>query len=826
MHLEQPKSLGKTIEVTATNRPIKVAYLVPHEESPDNHMVIDAVFYESYTRWAGVYTLIIPSDSRGFLYPNYEAWLQLFDPDFICAYLELEVDLVKKIDRLSCPIALIQHQIRKIHSHELRWQDFICDWGHYFAPISSMTTVQSPRGRYAFLGRREPEAEVTVATQFQDSSTNRFFSDNFGTAFDVHIVTHAIPGLFRTLCLVPPGLSDRIVAGTERCTTVAEMLSAISNGKVVPIASFAMSHSEAIRRPQQRQWASNFNLFIGDSLLDRIHFWNARHFSTGMLVPEMTFFNDPDLVVQLGKYLNNNNFIGQSNGPRRVSLRSHSHTQEELASINRILQQHTHNMVVVSETFNRPAIPDTSDLKLGFYTASSDTSTFKVAEDSSTITPKEPAHFIYIAPRHKFIAKGQWMVDLDIQRHNNLSPFSNVVDNWMLPRRREIVKAFTTSLGKITAGNQLAVLPTLTNYPFGGQLTNTNLLYALRLPSDESFFRYLVQDFVEYPNDDLRGTTTKASQRDLSISDKGQNLRGVISMFDRLYDAYSILTNKYWREVLRSANDDSAKYLVFTRNKLDSFLPNDRSSKETMMGKLNVDDIGKVQKFMDNNLTDTLEYLIRVNVFYCVHQWRCQFCGHINSRNFDGMMIRNTCGICNTVYFAPIDLEWTYQLNEFVYRSLVKHTGLPVLWTLGFLQDQSRRHSFWYLPEVDLYKDHNQPDEKSEIDILCMSEGKFYAVEVKLSASQLVNSSKEVKDFIEKVGFIQPDVAMLSFERYCDREEDVEGIRNALSERVDQIKRSIGSGTEVRVLVASDLREFIEHPAELGHFGRRTGSLY
>lgn len=134
--------------------------------------------------------------------------------------------------------------------------------------------------------------------------------------------------------------------------------------------------------------------------------------------------------------------------------------------------------------------------------------------------------------------------------------------------------------------------------------------------------------------------------------------------------------------------------------------------RERLMKELHLSDIGAVSIFMNNNLTDTLEYLIRTNVFYEVHQWRCQYCGHTNSRSFDGMKIKNSCEICSKEYFAPIDLEWTYQLNDFVYRSLTKHTGLPVLWTLGFLQDCPTTGSFWYLPEVDLYEKRDDPEKK------------------------------------------------------------------------------------------------------------------
>jgi hypothetical protein len=57
-----------------------------------------------------------------------------------------------------------------------------------------------------------------------------------------------------------------------------------------------------------------------------------------------------------------------------------------------------------------------------------------------------------------------------------------------------------------------------------------------------------------------------------------------------------------------------------------------------------------------------------------------------------------------------------------------------VLWTLGFLQERIARGSFWYLPEVDLYEKYDDEERKNEVDILCMLGGKFYLLEVKLSA--------------------------------------------------------------------------------------------
>ena len=665
MNQSHPTNIGKAVEVRASNRPLKIAYVVPYEESSVNHMIIDAVFHESYTRWAGAYTVIIPASSKEFLHPGYQSWLEFFDPDFVYTYLELDSSFVEIIDRSCSPIAFLRHKMNGRDPADRGWRAFIPEWGLYFRAISSITTIPSPQAQPVHFMARELEAEVTVATQYPDGVETRLFSDNFGTAFDSNTVTYPVPGLYRTLCLVPSDLPQNHVAGTERCTSMADMLSAISTRKARPIARFAMAHSEAISKVESYRWSDSFNLFVGNSLLDRLHFWNARHFTPnhaaylGSIILEPEFFNDPSLVILLGQYLNNNNFLGQHNGPAKVFIRSYSQTEEELRSIADRLRKHTYNLVAVDKDFSLPAVPKEEDLKRAFARGSTDISTFKLSEDFSTLAAKEPSHFTYLLPRYKGLASGQWITELEIQRHNNLSKSSNVIDTWELPRRRNIVRAFTSNLGKVTRSHQLAVLPVSKDFPFVGRSMNEDYSYGLSLPDDGTFFRCLVLDGFRFAQDDLRATIAKPLYQDLQISDKGQNLRGAVSMFQNLSSAYEVLTNKYWRRVLREGREDSVRHLVFTMNQLSGYLPNDRLTKEELRKKLHLNDIGKVTQYLEGNLTDTLEYLIRLKVFFYVHQWRCEYCGHTNSRTFDSMKIKNDCEICSTQYLAPIDLEWT-----------------------------------------------------------------------------------------------------------------------------------------------------------------------
>jgi hypothetical protein len=224
MRWDRPSSLGKTVEAKEINRPVKIAYLVPFDDALHTQMNLDAVFFESYTRWAGAYTLVIPTKAQEFLTEGYAEWLRHYDPDFIYSYVELDAAFIEKIDHLCCPITFLKHKKRNREDHEIDWRSFLPYWDHYILPVSSISTVQSLASYPQFPNRERP-GEPIVFTQYGMNPVDRFLADNFGTGFSLNTVTHAIPGFFKTLCLVPAGLPEHMYAGTERCFSTLEAFS-------------------------------------------------------------------------------------------------------------------------------------------------------------------------------------------------------------------------------------------------------------------------------------------------------------------------------------------------------------------------------------------------------------------------------------------------------------------------------------------------------------------------------------------------------------------------------------------------------------------------
>lgn len=805
--------------------------MVPHEEAEYSHWILDAVFCECYTRWSGASTLIIPTDGHCFLHQEeYEQWLELYDPDFIYSYVQLEQELVDRIDGKSCPISFEQHERRG--PGEPRWQDFFPHWHLNFEAVPSLSVIHSPyAGNRRSLASDKERNVPTLITQWRDFDKYRFIPDNFGATLDLDNYPNPVSGLFETLCYTPEVVSEHTAVGTNKTTSIADILQQIASSKVLPIVRLAMIHAGPVPRAISQEWSHKFSLFVGTSCLDRIHMWNARNLCRDSfdVVPGLLVSNeqlqDEDCLKALGQFLDRRNFMGQHNSPAWCAVRSFTHSSEELAPLVEQLRTHTYNHVVLNEGYNAPAIPTPNEVKKSYKTKLTDTMVFRLSDDTNTIQAREPEHFTFIPSRFGSTGRGQWMVELEIERHNDLSRFSNVVDVWMLPRRHCVVGAFTRNPARVSKDHLLALLPSTGSFSFGFEPIRQRLTYDLSLPDDENLFEWLLLEH-HLPGDDLRSGSAHRMYEDIAISDKGQNLRGVISMFGHLSGASELLTNHYWRNVLREWKGRSDNNKARTLSHFEGLLPSSRESKEKLQTQLHFRDIGLVGKYLSANLKDTLELLIEKRVFFRVYQWRCSYCGHANSRTFDDVKESNNCDICAKPHNAPLDIEWKYELNDFVYRSLCERNGLTVLWALGHLQQKTWVHSFYYLPEVDLYPNHDNRETKNEIDALCVFGGKFLALEAKKSAASLIEKPQEISKFTEKIRMLRPDAAWLVFEQYCESETDLTTTKARLGAVVKEIAESVGTRTIVNSIVASDFPDFNEHPVDLGYSGWRVDEVF
>ena len=103
-----------------------------------------------------------------------------------------------------------------------------------------------------------------------------------------------------------------------------------------------------------------------------------------------------------------------------------------------------------------------------------------------------------------------------------------------------------------------------------------------------------------------------------------------------------------------------------------------------------------------------------------------------------------------------------------------------------------------------------------------MMDGKFYAVEAKLSATGFTKKADEIDKFIKKISLIRPDVAALAFEQYCDSEAELDSSKAYLKKVVEDISQKVGQHIKIETVIASDFKEFNEFPVDLGYWGKRV----
>lgn len=765
-----PQQLKRNIDVRAKNRPVKIAYIVPYTNIEKSHLILDAIFYESYARWGGARTLIIPSDINKFQYSEYEKWLEYFDADFIYTYVELEIELIKKIERICCPILFIKHNIK---NSTQGWRSYLPSWSsHSLNFVSSITTL-------SWMVNDHNNMPTIVAQQDEEVPSIRFVRDNFGINCYTDRYISSEDGLFNMLYLIPEGKSDTGNVGTKKTNSILEILNDVTLSHTLTFSQLASACCTSIPKIDPDDWGYTFNLFIGNSCLDRINFWNSRHFIISKkmipcsLILDANFLQDDDNLKQLGHLLNKLNWLRRgSSGPYEVSLRSLSLSEYELGKINEKLNNHTNNTVGIPENFSAPVLP--KKFRKGWQDYNNDEYEFKLNETINKGIINEPLHFSLMPPQFNRLKEGQWAIDLNIERHNNLSKFDYARSYWRIPRWNNVSSCFTPQRSKITKNYMVTVIPAKENRIFD----ESSLKYELCLPQDEDVFRKAVIKYGNLlANDDVRSSISDETYQDLILSDKGKSLRGLISMFKNLREAYECLTNKFWREKIRELfypkngtshriNEKRTKNFthekVFKWEQIYQSLNKDQDYKKRVRQAYSHVEGFSENKHIRASCENSLEFLVQKDIFYQVYPWACDYCGHINIRSIDALKKENKCEICQTYHYVPIQFEWQYKLNEFVTNILCNQNGFTVLWVLGYLQDMNLCDDFYFLPEVNLYINDKLD---GEIDILCVRAGEFCAVEAKKTVRAFLQA-QEIDKFIKKVKLIKPNVAILAFEEY------------------------------------------------------------
>lgn len=322
-------------------------------------------------------------------------------------------------------------------------------------------------------------------------------------------------------------------------------------------------------------WSNSFNLVVGDTVPDRVLYWNARALispwrdgsDVDLCVPRAKF-DDPVFVESLREYLNHRNHVNgdSGSGSGRVTIRSVSLGADELIRLTEQLRHAKDWWGGIDANHEQIAsvadcIPEAKKLedtflvvgRHGFRSPNLWAESFSIGNELR-LNATEPEHLRHNPASLINPSSGAWAIDLDIERAVDHSPYSNVRHRWRLPRRLRVTSAFcrhyqiSQSHGAFTAA-RVSAEGFLTLFTVA-----TSAFPNVSLPSDqEAIVSALTRgrDWIPF-----NGFRDQSPIPQLCVSARRSNAGhyfwGVYQLFGNLKMACSVLLHEFWRKQLEA----------------------------------------------------------------------------------------------------------------------------------------------------------------------------------------------------------------------------------------------------------------------------------
>lgn len=793
-------------------RPVRVAYLV--EENEHWPAMLDAIFAESFSRWGGRFTLIVPCE-MGAIRPAYILWLKAYDPDLIYSFVDLDEAVIEWIHAQFGPAYL--------HGHDFFGEKERNDRAYRprlpIDPLSAFS-VLGLMGRGGTITATQP---VTLVDTHFATRPPLFVQQNFG-CYSQGSGPWPMGGdmseYVKMLTLVPPEQANvQPRAQGDVVSTEMALLEALATQRnLMGLAQMSASFTPRLE-VNHGNWSRTVNLVVGDSFVDRLVFWNALSLSPVWLSGNLATlkvspddFNDSERLRMIVNIIKNRIYfpIGGNVSFAQIVVRSASLPARELERIASKLQEvekwnrYTFEHIVSIDTPVPPAAalqcarhhvepgslfqsPDWCEVKLG---------------ESMFRPPAVPPRHLRDTPTLPSRARhGVWQLDLDIQREVDHSGIQNVQHHWRLPRRLRMTGAFVR--GYQLARTSPICMPRTTANGLLSIISGVDgTLPEIVVPSDESAFHYALcvqRDWLPF----TRGQSKPRPGPVIGMrsSDKGRYLTAVLRMSGDIHRGKEIFLSGFWKgrfEVLgatpKATDERIAKVSERLRKRLKGG-PVSSDEDRDMLAKLVLAEAREVrfptsclkfdelQKDFDayrsvywgkhptekpdaewdenerRSLAASTQYLCQREILHQGYEWRCRQCFNTNWVGLDDIKRQMECEVCGRNQPAPVDHPWHFKMNGFVLRGLQEHGLLPLMWCLGRYADKADA-SFFYLPPHDLFFTHQSFEEgksDSEVDLLMVCDGIVRMVEAKTSSRGI-----KVATTVELAKRIRPDFVVLA----------------------------------------------------------------
>jgi hypothetical protein len=558
-------------QVLSRARPIRIAYLIELEGT--SQPILDAVFSQSFAIWGGRFSLIVPCRG-GAPVEAYLPWLEAFDADVIYSYVDLASEVQTSFHETYYPFGLQHHDLGREGQNPSYAPQLA------ISPLGASTLVPVAGAPSGLDGSRG----ITILSAMGSLESNPFLKDSFGFAGPG--LRNGMRGVFADNGSIVLAIAEgeleprgRYVQGSE--TTLPDVTSVVTAMAANKRLS-AVSRLSAALAPRldlrNTRWGASFNLVVGETIDDRLLYWNARSlmpawmdgFDADLCIPP-ALFDDQAFIVALREYLNRRNFVnGGGSGLYRATLRSISLDQQTLEGLAARLRDRRCWSVIDHEHVPSidECVPDAGDLQhsqftvgqQGFQAPKNWIESYASSDELRLIAP-EPDHLRHAPTAALDATAGAWAVDLDVERAVDHSPFSNVRHRWRLPRRLRVTSAFLASY-QLSEPYGQRVKPRVTRHGLLCVYTAARAsLPTINLPTDEAAIVTGLtrgRDWSPFHRQDFQQLLPQLSV-EARRSSAGRHFWGVLQMFGDLNSARGFLMHEFWRQQLRAFDATSER---------------------------------------------------------------------------------------------------------------------------------------------------------------------------------------------------------------------------------------------------------------------------
>ncbi|WP_461425260.1 hypothetical protein [Gymnodinialimonas sp.] len=783
--------------------------------------MIDEIIAESFSRWSGRRTPIIPTSPDG-IDPAYASWLHAFDADILYSFADLTDDAIALLDEELAPGIL--------HHHEDRYHDREGDRRYRIElPIQGLSCLSVlPMFASRRWGFGNKPRDILSFDRYWDGSEDTFIRENFGfisTSFGNGQLADSTPELFKCLTLISEEALGNLQYGkSEHAKYESDpraLLEALAEpGPVLPPSQLSELFCHYLE-PKNALKRSGVNIVVGDEIADRLVFWNGHNryprselTGTSSVRISVEQSKDTEFLRLVGRVLDRRGVRDEQNAPV-ATIRSTSLAEDELSDIaERIKPEGKTWKRFETEAIADAhwAIPEFREERAYIITGSVAISREPKSQQRSELANGR-AELPLATPWHLSenhlppgVRAGQWMVDLSIERENDHCKFSNVIHEWVLPRRLRIDPFFLIS--RESSSSQM--YPRYCQRPTRSGSLSVSIELTVRqasiaVPDDDDALFGGLQDFqrdhfLRTPKD-LDGPQELPPPKvmDVKYSDKGRYLLGALQHFNNLPDAFQTLMHDFWRETLRrlGANpshvDDQleadfqkimAKRLRANSEEWEVSCQQDRQtvSREALRlaaqirrperfmryDKLSALYKDMVAKFIEENphlkdsraeeylsaeeLDASIQYLCERKILFQGHEWKCRNCFNRNWVSIDDLSTAMECNVCQNEALPPVSGGWQFKASGFFVEAYSDHGTEPAVWALWQLAERAKA-SFFFLPSTLIWFDKHREDGPNdcEVDLLAVVDGQTFAVEATASKTLKAFEIQKLAAFAERV---------------------------------------------------------------------------